>query len=275
VSAGFPDWMPGTSSLGQDQLLASGAAVSIPAATTKTLYSGPIANISYDLMVDLLNDGTPATPVCKLSVFWQNPSGAITLDAQNWQLLTGDTSPGISNMLYSGRGPTESSYVVVTLHNYDTSAITVDYELFASARVVTRHDIRSVIFGFASEYTYQGLNGYSALDHAAAGILGYTPGIGLATSAELYRYLPLYCGQIQLSGNTSSGGSDMYLSVYAIDPDLPDKIALILTLKSDSNGNIVAENVSLPRCPCVVRITNLNAATKTMKYSAVIQEFAS
>jgi hypothetical protein len=281
--------LSGVPLLPQDTLLGSIDSLLTVVPGNTTLYSGPVPGISYAISIDALNNGAPTTPFMKLSLIWKNGPGGSTLAIQQWIILTTNVSPASSNTLVVGRGPTMSAQLTVIVDNYDVNNITLDFGLWSSSRIITRHDFRSISNNISGSYTYDpasiGLPAWpTPVSANGINLLGTAPNLSIGAASSLARINGLYAGQAQLNvSGTSLAVYTILVTLFAADPDLtggsPSQWTQVYAGQFAGGAGITgfldALNLTLPRAPTLLWLQNQGTAGFTGKYSLVSQEFAS
>jgi hypothetical protein len=265
---GVGDFTGTTAIVPADLLLDQQASVTIAAGSSEVFGPYEITSPSYAIAVDGVCNAAATLPILNAVVEWIDSATGLVVDQQTWYWLTTPQSPGDLCALTTGRGPTNADTVQITLNNFDPAkSVTIDYALWISSRIVTRHDWRMV--------TLNGLTlGYTEpLSNLQAGLPAWVAQLSLAANSSETWLCPLYSGQVQF---TWQFGTATAMTINISAP-LPDQAAAnqpqLYNPASPAQAGTAA--LFLPRCPVYVKISNGNAAAENVRWSMTVLEYAS
>lgn len=223
---------------------------------------------SYTVAMDAILNANASPGILRVRMIWSDSNTGLTVGQQTWYVTGSTGSPGPSNSLTTGRGPTEADTLTLLVANLDTShSVTVDVGLWQNSRVVTRHDWRGITQGpLPPGFTTPKIV-------APAGVLGYEGSFSIGAASGVEWQCSLYAGQAQLFYQLSTAAN---VSLQVLVP-LPDASGSPLELyyatpPAAAQGTLY---LSLPRCPVIVSIANSGGVALTGQWSLMIQEFAS
>jgi hypothetical protein len=267
MTAGLEDYDGWTPVIPSDQLLGSNTAANLAAGTSVGLGTFQIARSSYYLEIDALASSGGTIPLPYVDMTWVDPATSQVIAHEQWAFVATTASPATSNGLTFGRGPTKTAQLEVTLTNPDPSEmIAYDWALYQSTRTVTRDDWRTLNLGATAGYTI-GNASESGL------VIGWKAVSSLASGAQTVRLTGLYAGPAQFCV-TQSAGESLAWQIQAAIPNVAAGswpiIAAGVTSADASNTQ-----VTLPRYPSLVTVTNNGGAATTTGWTLVAQEVAS
>jgi hypothetical protein len=240
------------------QTLAPGASFSSPNIT--------LTQISYDVFVAVQNHtSASAVSYAQIHMQWFDVTTGQILRRERWFIQAG---PNGSTQQVSGYGPTKGSYLVVGMSNAASSADTVDiqFQLVQHSRPTFRDDWRTVVWPGTMPGTPTTAN-----NDIAGGTIFACQATNLAASGVLTFILPLFFGTVGIRLNTTSGTSDAECAIQTV-ADTVGGNQTIFDEISNSNGK--ANSISgMPRCNCLLTLTNKNAATQSLNASAVLIDY--
>jgi hypothetical protein len=268
--------------------LATFAGQSLAAGASFTAYAGPVSGHSYMLTLDTLNanGATSANPFTKVSFIWKDGPGGNTLDIQHWFILQTNVSPAKDNALVGGRGPIVSGFLVVLVKNMDpANAVTTDFKLLQSSRVVTRHDLRSISNNISGSYSgVAQLPSFSTPTSDPPGLIGgmTNPTIPpvIPVNGSVNRINALFAGQAQLCLTlTSAAALNVDAALIPVAPDFTSGLgnSWEQTITAAAGTKVITVPfVTLPRMPTVLSLFNNGTTTVVVdNYMLTLQEFAS
>lgn len=238
--------------------------------TNSQVTYGPYSMTSpaYAVAFDAVLNANASPGILRIRMVWSDSVTGLTVSQQTWYCTGSTGSPGSSNSLTTGRGPTEADTLTVFVANLDTThTAIIDLAVWQHSRIVTRHDWRTVNQGaLPPGFT-------SPKIVAAAGVLGYEGSFSIGPASGVEWQCALYAGQAQLFYQLSTVTS---VSIQVIVP-LPDASGSPLELYNATPPAAASGTLylALPRCPVVLEISNSGAGTLTGQWSLMIQEFAS
>jgi len=220
--------------------------------------------IGYECQFNIANNASlVALSFVKITFDWRDANSGIILLTEDWVVCSGPA--GTSHSL-TGRGPSAANQCRVTVTNDAASAdaVNVDVRVFASSRIFTRSDMRTSAFQSAS-FTKAGQD-------VSGDIIGASSPGALGSGGVWTRLLPLYAGQANFFGLTSSGLADGEFAVTGIG-----------SVFGMASNNFVYDNftnakgslfqaMALPRYQCVATGTNHNAASFSLSFTMTLLE---
>lgn len=258
--------------------------VSIASGASSQVYAGIPNAISYKMSISVLNGGAPTNPFCKVSFIWKDAPGGNVLMIQQWIVMTTNAAPANANTLVGGRGPTEAPFLQVLVKNYDGTAVTVDFTLTGSSRLITRHDWRSVSNNITGTYTLGSIVASTPQSAPAVMYLGGSSGISVGASSSQYRLNALYTGSCQLVITALPAAAyDITVNLSGIDSDLLFPLSDMNVFEKEYAGPVPGSGfvaleqslIALPRAPTIIRLSNNTSTAITIGYTLLGQEFAS
>lgn len=269
-----PSFPLGTTAIRSQQPLGTPLAGStLAAGTTATLFNGPVTSIAYEVAMDALCQAVPAAPFIKGAFIWKDGSGGNTLQLQHWIMLQTNVSAARDNALICGHGPADASWLTVLAHNYDSADSTIDFELFETSEPFTRHSLSSVSNNILGNYTYGGQTFSTPVSDPAALIMGNTPLLAINPGLTAARINALYAGKCQLNVEQAAPFAGA-VTVYAVHPDFAVPLQIIYSSVMPASGNLQVADLTIPRTPTVIVLSNTSGAPGAYQYSLVPQEVA-
>jgi hypothetical protein len=263
------DFSQGTVPIPQDFQLLAQTTYTIGPNTIGNPVSLPVTFPAYQLTISTACPSGMAWPVLGCQVAWNDPVSGDGLDQEFWSMFCSDQPIGDQLAQVTGRGPSRTGLMTLEFYNLDV-ADTITYELtvYQSSRTITRADWRNVIIE-----DVPGLTNPTAANCPAL-ILAFCSQQNIAASATLETICGLYSGQAQLRVSNPSGAT-IEAIVTAYDGSLGPG-AEVPVYRSDTTSEDIDAALSLPRAPCVIKVTNNNAtAQASLGISLIAQEFAS
>lgn len=262
----LPDFAPGTALTTTDFLAYGPTETVIPASGTSVLGSWPITSPAYLVSLDSSIGAGALLNMHGYFMQWLDPNTGELLDAETWYSAASSNAIGTTSALIGGRGPAKSGQLQLTVANYDSGqALTVNAAVYQSTRVVSRDDWRHLGLTAVPNFTVPFLD-------PTNGVLGFVPSRALGAGATISRLCTMFAGQAQLIiGN--SAGSSLAVQVNSLNPPI-GAADLVLLYSTSVTANQTIINLTLPRAPVQVSITNNGAATN-VEMSMIQQEFSS
>jgi hypothetical protein len=244
------------------------AGVVIAANTTQSFGPYAMTEPSYAITTDALFSALAAVANYAVVFRWLDPVTGALVASEKWYPTGTTSSPPVNSQLTVGRGPTKAAVLLIQVTNGDPAqSMTIDFTLWQSSRVVTRDDWRGLALGGGYPF-------YTVpLSESRAGILGWVNLQAIANTISFSWQAALYFGQAQLFYSLSSVTNvNLIVSVpfeNRTTPNYPQLFSGPLTLLQNTL------NLSLPRCPVIITISNNSGGPVTASWSLTIQEFAS
>ncbi len=261
---GYPDWQPGGLALHGSTPLANGVQALNVIPSTQVPGTFNVYQTCYELYVGVQN-GAPAGSASYLVVQmdWIDGVSGLTLARRNYKIVSG---PNGTDHTVKIAGPVHADTVKLSFSIVSDSvhAITATWHLFGTSRPYARDVMRTIVFA-QDGFTAPGpLQGYMTL-------INTNPSVG--AGATLDRLMAAYSGNVHIAAVTSSGISDMKLTVREASTSAPILVnsQQIAALGADANGNIDTF-IALPNVQCIVRLANNNAAAKTIDCVVTIND---
>jgi hypothetical protein len=244
------------------------AGVVIAANTTQSFGPYAMTEPSYAVSTDALFNVAATVANYAVTLRWLDPVTSALVASEKWYPTGTTSSPPVNSQLTVGRGPTKAAILVIQVTNGDPAqSMTLDFTLWQSSRTVTRDDWRGLALGGGYPF-------YTVpLAESRAGLLGWVTNQGIANTISFSWQAALYFGQAQLFYSMSSVTNVNLIVTVPFEnrtsPFYPTLFSGPLTLLQNTL------NLSLPRCPVVVTISNNSGGPVTVSWSLTIQEFAS
>lgn len=172
-----------------------------------------------------------------------------------------------------GAGPAPTPFVQVQIQNLDnTFTLSGQYLLGTSTLQRARHDWRSLPGGTVPGYNLPPVFNGNAL------LLGASPGVGTSVPAngQVSYLLPLYAGQAIFNAqlNITPNPAALY-QVLMPTGVLSANNVFVFELGTTATF-LTSEPFALPRCPCILQITNNNGVSAIVyNWGLVALEYAS
>lgn len=254
--------------LNMHQLINQALGVNVPAGTRTTLFTTGFNQPSWEIAVNLqwlVNALTQ--PNVQLLFEWIDSASGIVLWTDAWFLPA--AAAGGGQNVFLGKGEALGNELQLSLANNDsTETVIVSATVWQTSQPDTRQDIRlSWLSTFSAPL-------FTAPDYwnPSANLLSQRQNAALAPApASDVRLVPTFAGKVQLFGNTTSGTTDLSLTINDVGEGSMTNKAVFL-INSDSSGHINA-SLTLPRSPCTVTMTNHNAAAQSVDWALVIQDY--
>lgn len=243
------DFTPLYPALPQDTLIKQGVAQNILPGTTTQLYSGPIDRNGYQIDFDALAVSGAVTQLYSVFIDFDDMAGATLLDRLLFWCLASEVSPSDANCHISGRGPTGGSYMTLSVHNYDTSDYALNWCLYGSGRLYTRHDWRSI--------SNNSVNLDTPDSDPSAFLLGQLGLQGIFATAQT-RLCALYAGKAQFCLVNQTNTQPVPYAIWQMDYGLPagsQQVYLadsVLAVSADGPPNSLTLPLTLPRAPVFI-----------------------
>lgn len=265
IATGNPAGSPGGVPLLDGATLLTNQTLSnITAGTSQNTGLLPLAGIGYKTRIDLQDHASAvATAFVKIQFDWQDSGTGIILLTESWVVVPG---PNGTPHILKGRGPAGADQLRVTAFNDATSGDAVDMtiRIWESSTVFTRSDLRTDVLQSAGfQLPSVGMD---------QDILASTSPGALASGGTWTRVLPLYAGQVNLFGLTSSGAADGEFQVTGVGTKFGFTSDQFLFDQFTTAKGVLFQTLSLARFQCVVNATNHNAAAFSLSATVVIIE---
>lgn len=269
VGPGLPDFTVSHTAMASDTLVIQESAQVIAPGTELVIPPVAMSSVGYAVSMDAVMAAGTANPLLRVFMGWSDPATGLVAGEEQWFTPCSAASPGASNGLIIGRGPTKAGLLGVSIRNFDVAqAATVDFAAWQTGRLVTRDDWRSMPHAAAA-------GSWSTPDYDPwANVLGWIQNAGVPGNGSNSWLMPLYAGQASLS---LEAGTYPGLAVSVTAP-LPDHFGLplpVLWQAPSLAGPVSQQYLSLPRCPVVLTAVNSTGSTILFSWSLTVQEYAS
>ncbi len=251
-TSGTPGGVP---LLGNSALLVNQGNTLLTAAGSTTLGPYTVTGVSYEILVGIqqLAAASYGNPV-GVTLNWFDSGTGVQTRSKTWWV------PGVSTgfQTYTGYGTPKGDEVEIVFANSDaTNNARFEVTLIQGSRVYTRDDdMESLTFSTP-------VGGSKPNADIAAGILAESA-ISTPTGTGNNRNLPLYNGTATASWSSGSGAADFFLTILAVDPNLPTADQTIYHAETNSSGYNNANGIPMTRAAGYYITQNLNAATQTL-----------
>lgn len=254
-------WTPG------DQLLGSVTAQVIAAGASAAFDSNYFARSSYLIATDALYGSSASVPLPIFDMEWVDPTSGLVLAHERWVINGTSTSPASSNSPITGRGPSKSAQLNITVTNPDPLvSCSLDLALYQSSRAITRDDWRSLGMGAIPGYT-------NAASDCPMLIPGFKASANLNAGTSVSRVIGLYAGPAEFAVTQSAGQTLQWL-VTALDSN-QNLANPIIVDTGTSTSDFFQAGLTLPRCPCLITIENNGSSATTVGFAVTAQELTS
>lgn len=265
IATGNPGGTPGgVPLLHNTSGMISASLTNITAGTNQNTGFFATGQIGYECFFTAANHTSlVAATFIKIVFDWQDAASGQIVLTESWVICTG---PSNNAHTLTGRGPSAANELRITVFNDGSSADAADVtmKVFNSSRIYTRSDMRTANFQSASFTKYgQGLD---------QDVVGASSPAVLGSGGTWTRLMPLYAGQANLFGLTSSGAADGEFSV--------ESIASVFAMTSNNfvfdgftNAHgALFQALTLPRIQCITVATNHNAGTFGLSATMILIE---
>jgi hypothetical protein len=250
-----------------DQQLYSGTGIAVDAGSIINIPALSFARSSYLIAADALTTNAGTVPWLVVDLYWQDPVSGATIDHEQWVVTATTTSPAASVALVTGRGPSRSAQLAITLTNYDPAVnLAADLAVYQSTRGVSRADWRALGTGAQPYNTNAGAN-------CPALIPGYKASASLASGANVQRSIGLYSGPATFAMQQSAG-MELLWNIVSVQPQAVATTWPVIA-GGVTSATVASWQVTLPRTPCIVIAENLGASATNVQWAVTALEQAS
>lgn len=242
----------------------------LPANSSTTIVSNlPVTQIGYEIYLKALCPGASTAPFITLDLNWIDTATGLTVWHDEWNIGVGSTSGG---SVYFGMGPTKADVLTITAFNADLlQAFTLTTVMHQTSRVFLRDDWR--------QETFNTIPGFAAgtLHTQQANCLTAFNG-NINAGATITRYVALYAGKVTVSALAFGQVGNIFIDT--LDPNInPGGVqqgpGSIYGAALPATGITVEGNVSFPRSPTILRITNTSGVASNYSMGVYIDEYQS
>lgn len=239
----------------------SGTIIVLPRASA-TLGPFTIGQIGYEISIDVGANAGSTNPFMIALMTWSDSvTGRIT-EQQRWQLS--GASGGTTQTFY-GVGPSSGDTLTITLTNNDSvNSMTYAYVLASNSRVYVRHDWRNLTMNPVPSFVM------ANYDQAGHFLCQSAPSVGAGVTAS--RLLPLYCGTVRIWATFNEAYT---LVISAVDRTIgiaPSGNQIFESDITNAAGGVVDAELCLPRCTCILSLTNNGASSSQFGFTMVAKE---
>lgn len=222
----------------------------------------PITQPGYEVLLTIFAAGNFLSSY-HLTMNWFDSATGLQTGQEDYWFIPG-TGSGANAHIIFGTGPTKGDQLVITSAVPAISSVAVShaYVVLQNSRLFLEDDWNTI------QFVPAGVTG--AGTDATAGILAassFSVGAGLG----LTRLMPFFNGECSLWASSTSGTSDMDIQIltFADALQVGGTSPTTFEQKTNANGFLYAESISLPAAQCQVLVTNGNAAAKTLAFTVI------
>ncbi len=230
----------------------------------ENLELGPftIGGIGYEMSITILSNSLSTSPFLGVTFTWSDSATGLVTGMETWWLGGSSTSPG---QTFYGTGPSKGDTLNVQLANGDSlDSVTVTFGVTANSRAYVRDDWRQQTYNPVPSFTL------GNADQSANFLLQTAPTVGAATPS--IRLMPLYAGIVRM-WTSAAGKYDITIS--ALDRAIslaPAGNQIFEDAVTAAGGGFLTDTFTLPRCQCLMTLTNNSGASMSIGATVIIAE---
>lgn len=198
-----------------------------------------------------------------LTMNWFDSATGLQTGQEDYWFIPGSGSGANAHIIF-GTGPTKGDQLVITSAVPATSSVAVSHQYV----VLQNSRIPLTDFWQTIQFNPAGVTGAST--DVTAGILAASS-FSVAANSTGTRLMPFFNGECSLWANTASNTSDLDIQIvtFADGLQVGGSSPVTFEQKTNANGFLYAESISLPAAQCQVILNNGNAAAKTCAFTVI------
>lgn len=210
------------------------------------------AALSYELTATFIAGIGSTVPFCTVQMQWYptNNTAAPPIAQQWWSVPMGTN--GTTGTVIYGRGPMYGAFLRIKVHNLDSVACTMTFQMNSNGRLISRDDWNWDVGSSVSVPTFT-IAGSTA---TAGNQIGLMDSVTVPANGSVSRLCGLFSGPVSIRFSDSSGAGKLS---FAIAPQPSTRWGTVSLINETPGGEAIISPFYLPRGPLLVTVTNSDA----------------